>query len=108
MEAPADIGWRGYSLAERDWRWNRVRDHAARTGLDCVFVPLCVDGRNLHLSLEQARGTRSDCRYLTGLDNAAVILPTDGAQPIVISDQNSGNDWVREVRPVENSWGASM
>jgi len=25
---------------------------------DCIFVPLYVDGRNLHLSLEQARGTR--------------------------------------------------
>jgi hypothetical protein len=39
------------------------------------FVPLCVDGRNLHLSLEQASGTRSDCRFLTQLQNAAVILP---------------------------------
>jgi len=71
-------------------------------------VPLCVDGRNLHLSLEQARGTRSDCRFLTCLDNAAVILPTDGGEPIIISDQESGNDWVREFRPVENSWGESM
>jgi hypothetical protein len=56
-----------------------VQVHAARAGLDCVFVPLCVDGRNLHLSLEQARETRSDCRFLTELDNAPVILATDGA-----------------------------
>ena len=87
MEAPADITWRGYSLAERDWRWQRVRDNAAKAGFDCIFVPLCVDGRNLHLSLEQHRGTRSDCRFLTQLENAAVILPTDGRKPIVISDQ---------------------
>src|SRR5574341_79550 len=87
MEAPADIEWKGYSLAERDWRWRRVRDNAAKAGLDCIFVPLCVDGRNLHLSLEQHRGTRSDCRFLTQLENAAVIMPTDGRKPIIISDQ---------------------
>ena len=108
MEAPAEIEWSGYSLAERDWRWQRVRANAAKAGFDCIFVPLCVDGRNLHLSLEQARGTRSDCRFLTGLDNAVVILPTGSAQPIVISDQVSGNEWLRDLRPVEDSWGASM
>jgi hypothetical protein len=108
MEAPADINWQGYSLAERDWRWRRVRENAAKAGLDCVFVPLCIDGRNLHLSLEQARGTRSDCRFLTQLDNAAVILPTDGRTPVVISDQDSGNDWVPEIRPSGCSWGESM
>jgi len=108
MEAAADIKWTGYSLAEREWRWQRVRDGAAKAGFDCIFVPLCVDGRNLHLSLEQARGTRSDCRFLTLLDNAAVILPTDGRKPIVISDQEDGNAWLPEFRPVEDSWGTSM
>jgi len=108
VDAPADIKWNGYSLAERDWRWRRVRENAIKAGFDCIFVPLCVDGRNLHLSLEQARGTRSDCRFLTQLDNAAVILPTDGREPIIISDQESGNDWVPEFRPVEDSWGKSM
>src|SRR2546430_1375502 len=108
MESPADINWKGYSLAERDWRWQRVRDDAAKAGFDCIFVPLCVDGRNLHLSLEQARGTRSDCRFLTQLENAAVILPTDGRKPIIISDQESGNDWIPELRPVDGSWGTSM
>ncbi len=108
MEAPAGITWRGYSLAERDWRWRRVRENAAQAGFDCVFVPLCVDGRNLHLSLEQSRGTRSDCRFLTQLENAAVVLPTDGREPIVISDEEIGNDWVRELRLVDGSWGRSM
>ena len=108
MEISARIEWTGYSLAERDWRWQRVRDGAAKAGFDGIFVPLCVDGRNLHLSLEQARGTRSDSRFLTGLDNAAVILPTDGRSPVIISDQETGNDWIREFRPVEHSWGASM
>jgi Xaa-Pro dipeptidase len=108
MEISARIEWTGYSLAERDWRWQRVRDGAAKAGFDGIFVPLCVDGRNLHLSLEQARGTRSDSRFLTGFDNAAVILPTDGRSPVIISDEEAGNDWIREFRPVEHSWGASM
>ena len=108
MDSPADISWNGYSLVERDWRWQRVRDNAAKAGFDCTFVPFCVDGRNLHLSLEQARGTRSDCRFLTQLENAAVILPTDGRAPIVVSDQDHGNDWLPEIRPVDNSWGESM
>ena len=108
MELPADIAWKGYSLGERDWRWQRVRANAANAGFDCIFVPLCVDGRNLHLSLEQSRGTRSDCRFLTQLENAAVILPTDGRKPVVISDQEIGNDWVPGFRAVDGSWGKTM
>ena len=108
MESPADISWRGYSLAERDWRWQRVRDGAAKAGLDCVFVPLCVDGRNLHLSLEQARGTRSDIRFLTQLESAAIVLPTDGRKPIVVSNEETGNDWITDFRSVDGSWGKSM
>lgn len=95
-------------MAERDWRWRRVREGAAEAGFDCIFVPLCVDGRNLHLSLEQARGTRSDCRFLTQLENAAVIVPADGRNPIVISDEEVGNEWVPEPRPAEPSWGEAM
>jgi Xaa-Pro aminopeptidase len=106
--AAADFNWQGYSLAERDWRWQRVRDNAAKAGFDCILVPLCVDGRNLHLSLEQARGTRSDSRFLTQLENSAVILPTEGRAPIVISDQEEGNNWILEFRPVEGSWGKAM
>src|SRR4029077_4607496 len=68
----------------------------------------CVDGRNLHLSLEQARGTRSDCRFLTQLENAAVIMPTDGRKPIIISDQEPVNDWVPASRVVDSSGGKSI
>ncbi|HEY7164065.1 MAG TPA: M24 family metallopeptidase [Candidatus Binatia bacterium] len=104
MEAAADINWNGYSLAEREWRWRRVREGAATAGFDCILVPLCVDGRNLHLSLEQARGTRSDCRFLTQLENASIVFPTDGRAPIVISDQER-NEWLPEVRSPGDSWG---
>ncbi|HEY3306298.1 MAG TPA: M24 family metallopeptidase, partial [Candidatus Binatia bacterium] len=65
------------------------------------------DGRNQHLSLEQARGMRSDGRYLTLLDNAAVVLPTDGRKPIVISDL-PGNEWIPEPRSPGQSWGEAM
>jgi Xaa-Pro dipeptidase len=107
METPVETTWKGFSLAERDRRWNAVRKNAAQAGFDCILVPLCLDGRNYHLSLEQAHGARSDCRYLTLLDNAAVILPTDGRQPVIISDLE-GNAWVPEIRPVTRSWGAAM
>lgn len=112
MESAAEVTWRGYSLAERDWRWNAVRQNAARAGLDCVFMPLCVDGKNLHLSLEQARGTRSDGRFLTQMENAAVVLPTDGRPPIVINDRGAGNNWIPEARPASRgsrgSWAPAM
>jgi len=88
-----------------------VRKNAAEAGFDCTFVPLCLDGRNLHLSLEQARGTRSDGRYLTQMDSAAVILPTDGRPPIVINDRGEGNAWT-EARPAmqgqRGSWAPAM
>ena len=107
MEAPADTTWKGFSLAERDRRWTEVRRNAASAGFDCILVPHCVDGRNLHLSLEQAHGVRADGRYLTLLENAAVILPTDGRAPSVISDL-SGNAWVPEVRSPSGSWGDAL
>jgi len=112
MEAAADATWNGFSLAERDRRWNTVRANAAAQQLDCVFVPLCLDGRNLHLSLEQAHGTRSDCRYLTQMENASIILPTDGRPPIVINDRGQGNNWISDARPAAKGargpWGPAM
>jgi Xaa-Pro aminopeptidase len=35
-------------------------------------------------------------------------LPTEGRAPIVISDQEEGNNWILEFRPVEGSWGKAM
>ncbi|MGH7829553.1 MAG: hypothetical protein ACREP8_05200, partial [Candidatus Binatia bacterium] len=100
MELPADISWKGYSSTERDRRCEAVRQNASKAGFDCIFVPLCVDGRNLHLSLEQARGTRSDGRYLTQMENAAVVLPTDGGAPININDRGEGNECWPDARSV--------
>jgi Xaa-Pro aminopeptidase len=58
-----------------------------------------VDGRNLNQSPEQSRGTRADCRYLTMMENAAVVMPTDGQPPIVVNDRGVGNSWIAEARP---------
>src|SRR5439155_11175914 len=41
--APANSAWKGYSLAERDRRWEAVRANAAKAGFDCVFVPPYTD-----------------------------------------------------------------
>lgn len=75
--------WRGYSLAERDRRWNLVRaPHTAQAGFDCIFVPL---------------GNGVDARYLTQLKGAVqsscIVLPTDGSEPVVITEYGN-NDWV--------------
>ena len=99
LEAAADTTWKGFSLAERDRRWSTVRANAAAAGLDCVWVPLCLDPRNFALSLEQARGVRSDGRYLTLIENASIVLPTDGREPIVVNDRGSSNAWITNARP---------
>ncbi len=100
---------REFSLAERDRRWDAVRANAAAAGFDGIFVPLCLDSTNLNLSPEQRRGTRSDCRYLTGMENAAVVLPTAGGKPIAVADRGNGNAWVDDVRAANRgSWVPAM
>ena len=85
--------WAGYSIAERDRRWNAVRAEAERAGFDCVFVPL---------------GNGIDGRYLTQLRAASVVLPTDGGPPIVITDRGAINDWVPEPRHTRRAWAEMM
>jgi Xaa-Pro dipeptidase len=97
-----------FSLAERDRRWAGVRANAARAELDCVLVPLCVDSRNLNLSLEQSMGTQSDGRYLSQMDRTSVVLPTDGRQPIVITETGAVNNWFAETRAARGAWGEAM
>ncbi len=113
LEVAADTTWKGFSLAERDRRWSAVRANTAAAGLDCVWVPLCLDPRNFALSLEQARGVRSDGRYLTLMENASIVLPTDGREPIVVNDRGSRNAWIADARPVSptgdrGSWVEAM
>ena len=112
METPADVTWSSYSLAERDRRWAAVRKNAAEAGLDGVFVPLCVDPAQLYLSSDSKRGVRSDGRYLTLMESAAVVLPTDGRAPLVINDFGTSNHWITDARAanrgMRGGWGAAM
>ena len=94
MEAPADSTWKGYSLAERDRRWNAVHRNAAEAGLDCVWVPL---------------GNGLDAQYLTQMRLASVVLPTDATKPpIAVTDRGIGNSWVPETRSANRLWAPPM
>jgi Xaa-Pro aminopeptidase len=85
--------WNGYSLAERDRRWNAVRESAVKAGFDCILVPL---------------GNGVDGRYLTQLRCSAMVLPTDGRAPIVIADRRSSNAWVPEPWQTGREWAEPM
>ncbi|MGE5218001.1 MAG: M24 family metallopeptidase [Chloroflexota bacterium] len=85
--------WNGYSLTERDRRWQTVRAHAARDGFDCILVPL---------------GNGIDGRYMTQLRCSAMVLPTDGRAPIVIADRRSSNAWVLEPWQTGREWAEPM
>jgi len=94
IQAAADTGWKGYSLAERDRRWDAVRKNAAREGLDCVVV---------------MKGNRIDARYLTQIQDTGIVLPTDGRPPLVFNEKGHGNEWVREAKRIRGrdrpQWG---
>jgi Xaa-Pro aminopeptidase len=85
--------WNGYSLAERDRRWNAVRANASEAGFDCILVPL---------------GNGIDARYMTQLRCSALVLPSDGRAPIVIADRRSNNEWVAEPWQTGREWAEPM
>ena len=85
--------WAGYSLAERDRRWQAVRENAAKAGFDCILVPL---------------GNGVDGRYMTQLRCSAMALPTDGRAPIIIADRRSSNTWVPEPWQTGREWAEPM
>lgn len=85
--------WAGYSLTERDRRWQAVRENAANAGFDCIFVPL---------------GNGIDGRYLTQLRCSSLVLPTDGREPIIIADRNSKNEWVPAPWQTSREWAEPM
>jgi len=85
--------WNGYTLAERDRRWQAVRANAAKAGFDCILVPL---------------GNGIDGRYMTQLRCSAMVLPADGRAPIVIADRRSSNDWVPNPWQTGREWAEPM
>jgi hypothetical protein len=84
VEAVSPASWRGYSEAERDRRWSLVRANAARDGLDCTFVPLCLDDLAYRPVPDQPTANGSDGRYLTQIAGAVVVLPTDETRPPIV------------------------
>jgi Xaa-Pro aminopeptidase len=85
--------WSGYSLAERDRRWKAAREAGASAGFDCLLVPL---------------GNGIDGRYLTQLRCSAMVLPSDGRDPIVIADRSSRNEWVPDPWQTGREWAEPM
>jgi len=85
--------WNGYSLAERDRRWNAVRANAIKAGFDCVLIPL---------------GDGADARYMTQLRCSAMALPSDGRAPIIIADRSSTNAWVPAPWQTGREWAEPM
>ncbi|MGH7816190.1 MAG: M24 family metallopeptidase, partial [Candidatus Binatia bacterium] len=85
--------WNGYSIAERDRRWQAVRENSALGGFDCILVPL---------------GNGIDARYMTQLRCSAMVLPTDGRAPIVIADRRSNNPWVPDPWQTGREWAEPM
>ena len=85
--------WAGYSLAERDRRWQAVRENAGKAGFDCILVPL---------------GNGVDGRYMTQLRCSAMVLPTDGRAPIIIADRRSSNTWAPEPWQTGREWAEPM
>jgi Xaa-Pro aminopeptidase len=85
--------WSGYSLAERDRRWQAVRKNAGKAGFDCILVPL---------------GNGVDGRYMTQLRCSAMALPADGRAPIIVADRRSSNQWVPEPWQTGREWAEPM
>ena len=85
--------WNGYSIGERDRRWNAVRANASQAGFDCILVPL---------------GDGVDARYMTQLRCSALALPTDGRAPIVVADRRSNNSWIPDPWQTGREWAEPM
>ena len=85
--------WNGYSIGERDRRWEAVRANGSQAGFDCILVPL---------------GDGVDARYMTQLRCSALALPTDGRAPIVVADRRSNNSWIPEPWQTGREWAEPM
>ncbi len=86
--------WNGYSLAERDRRLAALRARAAEEDLDGLLVPL---------------GDGYDGRYITQYVNAAVVLPTGSAPPLVlVTEHEAANTWFPDPDRVQGAWGPAM
>lgn len=87
----------GFSAAERDRRWQRVRTRMREAGLDCLLTPAASGEGD------------ADSLYLTG-HRGWVVFPLDG--PVVLvrdGDDEGPTPWVSDVRTAENGkWSPAI
>ncbi len=91
----------GFSMAERDWRWRRVRDLMRQQKIDCLLTP----------NAEGEGGT--DSRYLA-LRGGWVVFPLEG-DVIAITDSGDagkgvgGGQWVTHVKLADHgAWSPGI
>jgi len=91
---------RGFSMAERELRWRRVREMMRREGFDCLLTPE-ADGEG-----------GADSRYLT--ERAGwVVFPQSGRVVLVADsgDRGRGSEgqWAEEARAAEDgAWSPAI
>jgi Xaa-Pro dipeptidase len=94
------------SLAERDRRWNAVRDLLDREYLDCLITPNNT-GHSMHFQAES--------RYLThcgggGDADIACVFPLRGEVAAIATSCDRWRDvqnWVTDLREAHRAYGAS-
>lgn len=80
----------GFSLAERDRRWARVRAAMKQSGFDCLLTPAAGGEAD------------ADSLYLTG-HRGWVVFPESGPVTLVRDGDDEGPvPWVSDVRAAEN------
>lgn len=91
--APAPLSPpRPFTLAERDWRWNRTRARMREAGLDALLTPAAPGPE-----------ASADTRYLSQRAGW-MVLPLDGA-PVLLVDRReppSPGTWVADEREVND------
>jgi Xaa-Pro dipeptidase len=87
----------GFSTAERDRRWQRLRAKMRETGFDCLLTPAASDEGD------------ADSLYLTGR-RGWVVFPLNG--PLILirdGDDDGPVSWVSDVRTAEDGrWSPAI
>jgi len=105
-----DVKLPGFSLAERDRRYQAVRHEMAARGIECLVAPQ---------NTGEWDACQPDARYLTSIGGGgtavAAVLPIDGPPIAIIRDSRRtefwklAQDWVTEVRAtVDGRWGEAL
>lgn len=110
MEEQAEVQpYLRFSLAERDRRWNAIRELMARDGLDALVCPP---------NLGNSTDWQADARYVShcgggGDASIGVVFPLEGDVTVVATSAlerwgSQIQDWVTDVREVNRRYGRGM